>query len=242
MKNKRPFIILALVLVGFGYLAYKQHVGSKFRYSGTLEAEEIDIQPGVASQIQSVEAREGDLVKAGDVLVKLACQDVRISAANIENDYNRAERLLAAGSLPKASFDRLRFQRQDAAVKLGFCDIAAPSSGTVLSVYRRKGEWARPGQSLLTLADLSQVYAFVYVPKPVLAKLKPGMELKARVPELKNEFKGRVAFIRPEAEFTPKNVQTREQQQRLVFGVKVVFDNAAGQLNPGLPIEVDLPE
>jgi hypothetical protein len=112
----------------------------------------------------------------------------------------------------------------------------------VLARLREPGEWASPGLQLMTLADLSSVYAYIYVAQDVLHTLKPGQELEAFLPEAGDQPRqARIAFIRPEAEFTPKNVQTREERTRLVFGVKVALENSDGKLKPGMPIEVRLP-
>jgi HlyD family secretion protein len=236
-------ILPILIVLGLAYAAYTKFQGTRFRYSGTLEAEETDISPGVSSQIDSVEVKEGDAVKAGQLLVKLQCQEVRISAANVQSDYSRAEKLYAGGSMPKASYDRLRYQAQDANLKLSWCDITAPIDATVVSVYRRKGEWTRPGVNLLTLEDLAHPYAYIYLPLADRSKLKLGAEVKGFLAgDESKAYIGKVSFMRPEAEFTPKNVQTREQRERLVFGVKIAFDNTDGRLAPGLPIEVKLPE
>jgi HlyD family secretion protein len=234
-------ILAALVLAGV--MVFNHIKANRLVYAGTLEAEEVDISPGVVSEIQSVEVNEGDKVHAGQLLVKLACEEVRIAASNVENDFARAQRLYESGSMPKAAYDKIKFQHADSTLKLSWCDITAPSDGTVLSVYHRKGEWTRPGMNLLTLANIKDIYTFIYVEKSKLVKLRPGLELEGGLPEMKGKvFKGKVAFIRPEAEFTPKNVQTRDQRERLVFGVKVAFDNSEGILNPGLPIEVKLPD
>ena len=243
MKRARPIIILLLVGGFFAYLAISKYQGTKFRYAGTLEADETEISPGVTSQIDSIEVKEGDMVKAGQLLVKLQCQEVRNSSANVQSDYARAAKLYEAGSLPKANYDRARYQAADAALKLGWCDITSPIDAAVVSVYRRKGEWARPGMNLLTLEDLSHPYAFIYVPLAERSRLKLGMEIKGYLADDANKaYTGRITYLRPEAEFTPKNVQTREQRDRLVFGVKVAFENPDGRLTPGLPIEAKLPE
>jgi HlyD family secretion protein len=82
------------------------------------------------------------------------------------------------------------------------------------------------------------------VPQPVIAYLKPGMRLKGYLPEMSSrEFDGVIEKINDEAEFTPKNVQTRSERERLVFGIKVNFheSNAEEILKPGMTIEVELP-
>ncbi len=126
---------------------------------------------------------------------------------------------------------------------MSWCRIDSPIHGTVLARLHEPGEWASPGVNLLTLADLDSVYVYIYVPQTVLYKLKPGDELAGLPARGRRQAAqaARVAFVRPEAEFTPKNVQTREERTRLVFGVKVMLDNADQALKPGMPIEVALP-
>jgi len=124
-----------------------------------------------------------------------------------------------------------------------WCSIKSPVSGRLLYSYRENGELVAPGTKLATVADLSEVWAYIYVPHDMLAKLKTGMEVKAFLPEAGNmEFPGRVSVIYSEAEFTPKNVQTRKERTRLVFAVKVAFSNPDEILKPGMTVEVRLPE
>jgi HlyD family secretion protein len=240
MKKIRP-ILLLLVVLGIGYMSWTKYQGTKFRYSGTLEADETDISPGVTSQIEDVAVKEGDMVKAGQLLVQLQCQEVRINSANVGTDYARAEKLYAAGSMPKANYDRAKYQAQNANLQLSFCDITSPIDAAVISVYRRKGEWARPGVNLLTIEDLAHPYAYIYMPLEERAKLKLGSKVKGYLAgDDSKVYNGTVSFLRPDAEFTPKNVQTREQRDRLVFGVKIAFENPDGALSPGLPIDVKI--
>ena len=96
---------------------------------------------------------------------------------------------------------------------------------------------------MLTMANIRDIWAYIYVPQPEVSKLQVGMKLKGYLPELNNrEFMGRVIKISDEAEFTPKNVQTRAERERLVFGVKISFlgSNEAEVLKPGMTIEVKL--
>ena len=98
-----------------------------------------------------------------------------------------------------------------------------------------------PGARVATLADMSEVWAWIYVPQPAVAALHPGAPVTGQLPEMRGKtFTGRLAEIREKAEFTPKNVQTREDRTRLVYGVKVVFPNHDMILKPGMTIEVRL--
>lgn len=241
MKKLIPIIIIILAIASGFYLYNKAH--PDFTYAGTIEADEVDVQPGVASPIATISVVEGQVVKQNQPLAELSCPDIRVAAGQAMSDFNRNQSLYQAGSLAAAGFDHSRFASRDAQVKLAWCNVTAPIDGTVIAVYRRPGEWARPGQAILTISDLSSVYSFIYVPQGLVAKLKLGQVIHCSLPELPGKvFKGSLAFIRPEAEFTPKNVQTREERARLVYGVKLRFDNADGTLKPGMSIEAQMPD
>ncbi len=242
MNIKRARIAAAVAGVLILALALWRLLSGEFLYAGTVEATEVDISSRVSSVIASYEVKEGDPVRRGATLVRLACEDIRLAASLAETNYGRARRLYEAGSMPQAEYDRIRYQRDDASVRQGWCEIASPLSGIVLDTYHEPGELVGPGTRLMTLADLSEVWCYVYVPQPMLAKLKPGMAVTGLLPEVKSaRLKGRIAHIREEAEFTPKNVQTREERTRLVYGVKIAFPNQDVLLKPGMTVEVRLP-
>ena len=242
MKRRLPILIVLAGLAAWYFLVYKP-AHPAFTYAGTVEVDEVDIQPGVASPIAELMVDEGDVVKVGQRLADLSCPDVRVAMGQAQSDFDRNLRLYKAGSLAASNFDRSLYANRDAQVKLDYCTIDSPINGTVLTVYRRAGEWARPGQPIMTLADLSSVYAYVYVGQPLIARLKLGQAVKCSLPELPGQaLNGVLAYIRPDAEFTPKNVQTREERARLVYGVKLRFDNADGTLKPGMSIEAQMPD
>ncbi|MCM2268104.1 MAG: efflux RND transporter periplasmic adaptor subunit, partial [Elusimicrobiales bacterium] len=136
-----------------------------------------------------------------------------------------------------------KYKRDDSALKVDWCSVKSPVNGRLLYAYHEKGELVAPGTKLATVADLSEVWAYVYVPHDMLAKLSAGMTVKGFLPEADDrEFPGRVSVIHSEAEFTPKNVQTRKERTRLVFAVKISFPNPDETLKPGMTVEVKLPD
>ena len=239
--NKKFLLAIPAVLV-VSLIGWKLVTRKPFRYAGTVEATDVTLSPRISSTISTVAVEEGDVAVPGQILVELGCEDLKLSADIAARDFARSERLYKEGSTPFETFDRDRSRRDATALSVSWCRIASPIRGTVLARLREPGEWASPGVSLLTLADLDEVYAYFYVPQKVLYSIKPGQEIFVFLPEAGDKpRRGRVAFIRPEAEFTPKNVQTREERERLVFGVKVFLDNADQALKPGMPIEAELP-
>lgn len=240
MKRIIPIII---VLAVGGALFLKVRSGDDFRYSGTVEATEIDLSARSPGVIESYGAREGEPVKKGQAVAALDCSDLRLAAGIAGENFKRAEELYKGGSVSKENYDQLKYKRDDSALKVDWCTIKSPVTGRLLYAYREPGELVSPGTKLATVADLSEVWAYIYVPHDLLAELKTGMEVKGFLPEAGDrEFPGRISVIYSEAEFTPKNVQTRKERTRLVFAVKVSFPNPDETLKPGMTVEVKLPE
>lgn len=240
---KKKIILLVLLAAAAAAVFVKARAGREFRYAGAIEATETDLSARITGVIERYGAREGEPVKKGHVIAALDCADLKLAAGIAEADFKRAEELYNGGSVSKENYDRLKYRRDDSALKVDWCAVKSPVDGRLLYAYKEKGELVSPGARLATVADLSEVWAYIYVPHDALAKLSPGMELKGYLPEAGDrEYPGRVAVIHPEAEFTPKNVQTRKERTRLVFAVKVVFPNPGETLKPGMTLEVKLPE
>lgn len=244
MNKRRRIILAAAALAAAGLGAAKVFLGKPFRYAGTLEATKVDLSARLSSQIEAVIPQEGEHVKQGQELVRLLCDDTKVAADLAELNYRRGLRLFKAGTIAPDAMDQLRNRKQESDVRLSWCSIRSPIDGTVLSRYHEPGELVTPGTKLLTLADVKDIWGYIYVPQPDVSKLHPGEALTGRLPELGDKaFQGKIVKINEEAEFTPKNVQTRAERQRLVFGVKVSFlgANEEETLKPGMTIEVALP-
>jgi HlyD family secretion protein len=243
--------LLKIILIGVAVVIVAAIVAkflffrSEFLYAGTLEATKVDLSARISSAISTIRVQEGDHVTENQELVALACEDIRVASALANDNYRRTLGLYRAETSSQEIMDQVKNKKEDADVRLGWCSVGSPISGVVLSRYHEPGEWVNPGTKLLTLANIRDIWAFIYVPQPEVSKLKVGMTLKGYLPELNNrEFDGKIIKINDEAEFTPKNVQTRSERERLVFGVKVSFlgSNEQEILKPGMTIEVKLPK
>jgi HlyD family secretion protein len=237
MKKKLPLILLVLVVAATALWRVTKR--NEFRYAGTVEATEVDISSRLAAPLLTIVPQEGDPVGRGTVIVELDGADVRLASDQAERDYTRGVLLNRNGSLPAEALERLRYRRDDARLRLSWCRITSPLDGTVLRQYREPGEWVTPGQKILTLANLSNLYIYVYVPAHVMEKLTLNQPVTASLPFVgEKTIVGKIVHIRNEAEFTPKNVQTRTERERLVFGVKIAFNNPDGLLKPGMSVEL----
>lgn len=120
--------------------------------------------------------------------------------------------------------------------------VLAPVSGTVLTRSLEPGEVAAPGRPALRLADLSTLELRVYLEAGELERVRTGQQLPVRVDALPGaSLSGTVAWVADEAEFTPKNAQTRHARAQLVYAVKLRVANPDGGLHIGMPAEVDIP-
>ena len=144
---------------------------------------------------------------------------------------------VAAGKALKESADASVLQAnrsiQDATIR-------SPCKGIISERYVESGELDCAGSILVSITDLENVWVKCYVSEKYLSKLKIGQSSIISVDVLHGQrtFSGKVIFISPEAEFTPKNIQTKDERVKLVYGVKVQLENARERLKPGMPASV----
>jgi HlyD family secretion protein len=118
--------------------------------------------------------------------------------------------------------------------------LASPVAGIVTSKLIDAGEVIAPRTPVVVVTDLDHAWANVYVDEPVVPRLKLGQPV-VLFTDAGQRLEGRISFISPRAEFTPRNVQTAEERSRLVYRIKVATDNREGILKPGMPVEAELP-
>ena len=120
--------------------------------------------------------------------------------------------------------------------------ITSPVKGTILAKYVQQGEYAVPGKPLFKVADLNNIYLRAYFTSDQLADIKLGQQVTVAADfggGKTREYKGKVAWISSESEFTPKTVQTKDSRANLVYAVKISVIND-GYLKLGLSGNVKL--
>jgi HlyD family secretion protein len=147
-------------------------------------------------------------------------------------DIQTQEANLAAA---KANLERARTAFDDAT-------LLAPSSGVVSVRAREVGAIVQAGQTIYTVALNDPVWIRAYVPQPRLGRIKPGMPVKIEIDSVPGrQFDGTVGFISPEAEFTPKSVQTEQVRDDLVFRLRIVAKDPDNVFRQGMPVTVRVP-
>jgi len=183
----------------------------------------------------------------------IAAQDVDRArqAFDVARAQERSAReklaLLLAGSRPD-QIDAARWQVSQAESalvqaqsRLREAMVFSPIDGVVLRKNLEAGETANPGVPILTLVNPKDVWLRAYVPEMDVGRLKVGDTARLRVDAFPDRvFTGRLTEIGSEAEYTPRNVQTKKERVNLVFRIKIQIDNPQGILKPGLPADADV--
>ncbi len=116
--------------------------------------------------------------------------------------------------------------------------ITSPASGIVTRRILHEGEVTGPGTALLTVTSLDPVKLTIYVPETQIGTVKLGDAIDVQVDSFPGRtFKGTVTYIASQAEFTPRNVQTKSERVNMVFAVRVQIPNAGLELKPGMPAD-----
>jgi HlyD family secretion protein len=154
--------------------------------------------------------------------------------ASAEAVSKQAEAALAVVTGAQAEVQRARTLVEE-------CRLRSPISGVVQTRAYEPGEVVLPGTRVLLVVQLDEVRTVFYIPNRELAAAAPGKAVTVVADAYPGErFSGRIHSISAEAEFTSRNVQTREDRDRLVYAVQVRLPNPGAKLRPGMPVEVSI--
>jgi HlyD family secretion protein len=196
-----------------------------------LERVEALVKNRIATEEDRDRARRDvDVAKA-----RLAAAGARLDL--LARGYRKEE--VAQARAEVARLEALLAQRR---LDLDRTTVLSPLTGTVTEKILEAGEYARAGSPIVSVADLENLYTWVYLSEVDLPRVRIGDAVSVRIDGAPDRsFPGKVSYISPQAEFTPRNVQTREDRVQLVFGVKVSVPNPDGILKVGIPADVVLP-
>jgi HlyD family secretion protein len=137
--------------------------------------------------------------------------------------------------------DQTKVQMASLQKKVNDCVIISPIAGTITKRYVEQGELAAIGTALYRISDLSIMDITIYISEVHLPKVKINQKATVNVDAFPHkDFEGKVTFISSTAEFTPKNIQTKDERTKLVFSVKVKVPNPDGILKAGIPADVSI--
>jgi HlyD family secretion protein len=201
-------------------------------------------------------------------LINIEKADQNFALAKTE--YDRISRLLKAGSTNQQQFDKTENTYKQAELSNKSAEVALHASdaelarieadmallrkqlsdcrplagvrGTVITTFVEAGELIGIGKPIIKIARLDTVWVKVYLPPGDLTGIKLGNRAEVDPEDGREEpLVGTVSWIAAEAEFTPKNVQTKQARADLVYAVKITIPNPERQLKIGMPVSVRIP-
>lgn len=236
---------------------------------GNVDVRQVDLGFKVFGKVSELCFEEGDFVPKGAYMARLEEQPyadqlieaiarldaVFLALKNAEQIYQRRAELVEEGGVSQEDYDNaktakdvLKENLKEAEAALGVAQtnfqdtkLYSPNDGVILTRIREPGSVLQQGDPAYTLSLVSPVWIRAYIPEPLLGIVKLGMEANIYTDAKDGQiYRGKVGFISPVAEFTPKTVETSELRTDLVYQIRIYADNPDWGLKQGMPVTVKL--
>lgn len=238
---------------------------------GNVDVRQVDIGFRVTGQVKELFFEEGDVVYPGQLMARLdntpytsqllqaqaQAESIQANLTNSEKLLSRRQELIGVEGVSQENVDDALANRNvlqanlaaaQAAVavakdNLAYTEALAPTQGIVLTRIREPGTVVNSAQPVYTVSISSPIWVRAYVSEPELGRVCFGMQAKIYLDTPGAPvYTGKVGFISPVAEFTPKTVQTTQLRTDLVYRLRIYVDNPDGILKQGMPVTVKLQE
>jgi multidrug resistance efflux pump len=164
--------------------------------------------------------------------------EAQLAQAQARLDLARAGARPEQVQAAEAQLAQARAAQRQIEVQLAKTALTAPRAGLVLSRSLHEGEQAAAGAAVMTIGALDTVRLTIYIPETDIGRVRQGQKVDVTVDSFPGKvFEGTVTFIAQEAQFTPRNVQTKDERATTVFGVRVELANPDHALKPGMPAD-----
>jgi len=221
-------------------------VGSREEDIEAARAQVARAEADLAGAEKDLERMDG-LLAAGSGTTK-ARDDARtrrdVAAATLHVTREQLRRLVKGSRPEEIDAARARVEAAEARIaqleqQIDDAVVKSPTAGVVTEKLAEQGELLARGTGVVVVTDLARAWLNAYVSEPDLGRIRLGQPAEV-VTDDGVARKGTVSFVASQAEFTPKNVQTRDERVKLVYRIKVALDNEDGLFKPGMPAETRL--
>jgi len=257
-----------LVLVPILYFAFRGKPTVLVIY-GDVDIRDVNLGFRVPGRIETVLKDEGDSVAQGELVASLDkstykealaehVADVEVKAAvlkDAEITLKRDATMVASGGISKLTYDNdlssrdqalpslhlAQAQLASAQTDLNDAEIHSPSDGVVITRAEEPGAIVPSGNTVLTVSLYHPVWVRAYIAEDKLGDVHPGEEVEVFTDtQPDHPYHGKIGFVSPEAEFTPKSVETTDLRTSLVYRLRIVIDDSGPQLRQGMPCTVKI--
>ncbi len=218
----------------------------KLRENGDLSMQEYD---QAKYRMENMRARLDAEKKRLDLLLNGSRKEEIRAAEERLRQATEAERLVLAGPRveeiadARAQLAEAKARVDQIKIQLSEGDVLSPANAVAEVISIRPGDLLAPNQTVARLLEKDQIWVRIYIPEPQLGLVKVGQKAEIKVDTFRDRtFNGVIEQINSQGEFTPRNIQSRDERNHQVFGVKVRIDNKEGILKAGMAAEVKLVE
>jgi HlyD family secretion protein len=223
--------------------------------AGTREQEIKASQQAVIDAQADLEQKKLDNDRAEQLFAKdeIAAQDrdqaataLKRAQANFKAAQQRYNEAAEGSRKEDIAIARANLAEANANLGLSRIDesyttLRAPSAGVIAVRQAELGEVVVPGSPVVTLDDLDHIWLRAYIAEPDLGRIHWGQDATITTDSFPGtQYHGRISFISPDAEFTPKSIQTYTERVTLVYRIKIDIDNPNHELKPGMPADAHL--
>jgi len=191
-----------------------------------------DVMEARADAIVAQETYDSALDKLRALQTGENSPEVQTAAKAVDQAQAQLDLAQASVAAAQANLDMINTQMNQ-------LTVYAPMDGVILTRSIHVGEVAQAGAATMTIADLSKLTVTVYLPEDRYGEVNVGDEISFTADSFPNQtFSAVVTRIADQAEFTPRNVQTKEERQTTVYAIELEVNNPDGKLKPGMPVDV----
>jgi HlyD family secretion protein len=220
--------------------------------SGTRHQEIAAAQQAVLQAQADLDQRRLDFERTQKLFAKdaISAQDrdvaenaLKRAQAVVEQTRQRADQAAEGArkeeiAVGQANVHQARESLALSHINLEYTQLHAPNAGVIVVRQAERGEVVAPGTPIATLADLDHVWLRAYVSETDLGRIRWGQSAAIHTDTYPGKtYTGRISFISPQAEFTPKSVQTFQERVTLVYRIKIDLENSNHELKPGMPAD-----
>ncbi len=204
----------------------------------------------ISPQLDILEKRKSNLIREKNRIEKLLKENAATQKQfdDISGEMDVVEKQIEAtlssmttqNSGLLSEREPLKIQIQQIEDQIKKCNVKSPITGTILTKFLNKGEFAVAGKPIAKIADINNMTLRVYISGSQLTNIKIGQKVKVLFDKSEKEnqsTEGEISWISEKAEFTPKIIQTKEERVNLVYAVKVSVKND-GKIKIGMPGEI----
>ena len=208
---------------------------------------ELDVQTKIAGTSLASAKKNLAYVEEKHQRVAKLYKNKSIPKQNLDDINNQLQNVKSAFTTAQVQLQSIAARREQLQAQIKIIEkkindtvVISPRNGIVVSKYFEAGEAVPPFSPLVEIIDISKMTTKIYISEKQLAKVKHGQQASVSIDGLDREFSGRVSWVSPKAEFTPKNILTPETRTSLVYAVKITIENEDGVLKHGMPVVVEL--